>query len=172
VVAELGPGRLPTKSRFLQRNRLIAAGSRATVVVEAAWRSGAMSSAHHAARLLRPVGAVPGPVTSMASAGCHRLLRDGVAVCVTDADEVAELAGAAGTGLVDDPVLPPRAGDGLDAVTRSVLESLPRRAPADLAAVASSAGVTTGEARAALGLLELTGQAVLSGAGWRLGTSG
>jgi DNA processing protein len=172
VVAELGPGRLPTKSRFLQRNRLIAAGSLATVVVEAAWRSGAMSSAHHAARLLRPVGAVPGPVTSMASAGCHRLLRDGVAVCVTDADEVAELAGAAGTGLVDDPVLPSRAVDGLDAVTRSVLESLPRRAPADLDAVASSAGVTTGEARAALGLLELTGQAVLAGDGWRLGTSG
>jgi len=172
VVAELGPGRLPTKSRFLQRNRLIAAGTRATVVVEAAWRSGAMSSAHHAARLLRPVGAVPGPVTSVASAGCHRLLRDGVAVCVTDADEVAELAGAAGTGLVEDRVEPPRPRDGLDDVTRRVLEALPRRAPADVAAVASSAGVTTGEARAALGLLELDGSAARSGAGWHLGERG
>ncbi|WP_456820839.1 DNA-processing protein DprA [Cellulomonas sp. URHB0016] len=172
VVAELGPGRLPTKSRFLQRNRLIAAGSRATVVVEAAWRSGAMSSAHHAARLLRPVGAVPGPVTSAASAGCHRLLRDGVAVCVTDADEVAELAGAAGTALIDDPVEPPRAGDGLDAVTRRVLEALPLRVPADLVSVAASAGVTAGEARAALGLLELDGAATRSGAGWRLGSRG
>ena len=61
LVSEVPPGSLPTKSRFLQRNRLIAAAGRATVVVEAAWRSGAMSTAHHAARLLRPVGAVPGP---------------------------------------------------------------------------------------------------------------
>ncbi len=172
VVAELGPGRLPTKSRFLQRNRLIAAGSRATVVVEAAWRSGAMSTAHHAARLLRPVGAVPGPVTSAASAGCHRLLRDGVAVCVTDSDEIAELAGAAGTDLVVEPVDPPRAGDGLDAVSRSVLEALPRRTPADLATVASSAGVTTAEARAALGLLEIAGSAVRSASGWHLPRGG
>ncbi|GIG21835.1 DNA processing protein DprA [Cellulomonas chitinilytica] len=172
VVAELGPGRVPTKSRFLQRNRLIAAGSRATVVVEAAWRSGAMSSAHHAARLLRPVGAVPGPVTSAASAGCHRLLRDGIAVCVTDADEVAELAGSAGCDLVDERVEAPRPGDGLDPVTRRVLEALPRRVPTDLATVASSAGVTTAEARAALGLLELDGSAVRSSAGWRMGTRG
>ncbi|MBO9553747.1 DNA-protecting protein DprA [Cellulomonas sp.] len=172
VVAELGPGRLPTRSRFLQRNRLIAAGSRATVVVEAAWRSGAMSSAHHAARLLRPVGAVPGPVTSVASAGCHRLLRDGVAVCVTDAAEVAELAGASGTDLVTERAEAPRAGDGLDAVTRAVLEALPRRAPADLATVASSAGVTTAEARAALGLLELDGSAVRSGGDWSLRAGG
>ncbi len=91
VVSEMPPGALPTKSRFLQRNRLIAALTRATVVVEAAWRSGALSTAHHAADLMRPVGAVPGPVTSVASAGCHRLLREGAAVCVTDVDEVVEL---------------------------------------------------------------------------------
>ncbi|WP_448629717.1 DNA-processing protein DprA [Cellulomonas soli] len=103
VLAEVPPGAAPTKSRFLQRNRLIAAMTSATVVVEAAWRSGALSTAHHAARLLRPVGAVPGPVTSVASAGVHRLLREGVAVCVTDAAEVMELAGVAGVDLAPTP---------------------------------------------------------------------
>ena len=125
------PAACPTKSRFLQRNRLIAAAGRATVVVEAAWRSGAISTAHHAARLLRPVGAVPGPVTSMASAGCHRLLRDGVAVCVTDAAEVRELAGLIGTELASgsDAAADARAArphDALDPVTRRVLDALRR----------------------------------------------
>src|SRR5450756_1961145 len=91
LVSEVPPGSVPSKVRFLQRNRLIAAASRATVVVEAAWRSGALSTATHAAGLLRPVGAVPGPVTSAASAGCHRLLRDGCAVCVTDAADALPL---------------------------------------------------------------------------------
>ncbi|MBU5422751.1 DNA-processing protein DprA [Cellulomonas hominis] len=93
LVAESPPGTPPTRSRFLQRNRLIAAVTGATVVVEAAWRSGALSTAARAGELLRPVGAVPGPVTSMASAGCHRLLRDGAAVCVTGVDDVTELLG-------------------------------------------------------------------------------
>ncbi|WP_235866112.1 DNA-processing protein DprA [Serinibacter arcticus] len=96
VVAEVGPGSAPSRSRFLTRNRLIAALGGVCVVVEAGWRSGTLSTAMHAARLLRPVGAVPGPVTSAASAGCHRLIREGVAVCVTDAAEVRELLGARG----------------------------------------------------------------------------
>ena len=139
LVSEVPPGSLPTKSRFLQRNRLIAAAGRATVVVEAAWRSGAMSTAHHAARLLRPVGAVPGPVTSMASAGCHRLLREGVAVCVTDAAEVRELAGVIGSSLVaaasatrtaDERAA--RRHDALDPVSARVLDALSRRVPVEL----------------------------------------
>jgi DNA processing protein len=93
VVAECPPGTAPVRARFLLRNRLIAALSGATVVVEAAWRSGALSTATHAAALLRPLGAVPGPVTSMASAGCHRLIRDGAAVCVTGTPDVLELVG-------------------------------------------------------------------------------
>ena len=76
VVAEQPPGFPPHRSRFLTRNRVIAAAA-ATVVVEAAHRSGAHSTAHHAAELGRPVGAVPGPVTSASSAGCHRLIRNG-----------------------------------------------------------------------------------------------
>jgi DNA processing protein len=83
LVAESPPGTPPSRARFLQRNRVIAALTGATVVVEAAWRSGALSTAARAAELLRPVGAVPGPITSTASVGCHRLLRDGAAVCVT-----------------------------------------------------------------------------------------
>ncbi|WP_426595231.1 DNA-processing protein DprA [Cellulomonas sp. McL0617] len=172
LVSEVPPQSLPTKSRFLQRNRLIAAAGRATVVVEAAWRSGAMSTANHAARLLRPVGAVPGPVTSAASAGCHRLLRDGVAVCVTDADEVSELAGLTGADAVAADVAADararRPTDHLDPVTRRVLEALPRRTAAEAGRVAASAGVSAAEANAALGLLELDGWAVRRGNAWLL----
>ncbi|MGV8970399.1 MAG: DNA-processing protein DprA [Microbacteriaceae bacterium] len=91
VVSELPCGAAPTRWRFLQRNRLIAANSRAVVVTEAGWRSGALNSAGHARTLGRPVGAVPGPVTSAASAGTHRLIRDHGAVLVTNAEEAAEL---------------------------------------------------------------------------------
>ncbi|WP_397427927.1 DNA-processing protein DprA, partial [Pseudolysinimonas sp.] len=85
VVSEVPLGTAPTKWRFLQRNRLIAAAARATVVVEAGWRSGSLNTAGHAAQLGRPLGAVPGPVTSSASAGCHRLIREYDAVCVSSA---------------------------------------------------------------------------------------
>ncbi|MEN9751472.1 MAG: DNA-protecting protein DprA, partial [Actinomycetota bacterium] len=85
VITELPCGFAPTKWRFLQRNRLIAALSQATVVVEAGWRSGSLNTAHHALELNRPLGVVPGPVTSASSAGCHRLLRETPAVCVTTA---------------------------------------------------------------------------------------
>ena len=91
VISEVPCGSAPTKWRFLQRNRLIAALADATVVVEAGWRSGSLNTAAHSAALARPLGAVPGPVTSAASAGCHRLLREFDARCVTNADEVMEL---------------------------------------------------------------------------------
>lgn len=94
VVSEVPPGFAPHRSRFLTRNRLIAA-SAATVVVEAAFRSGALNTARHATDLLRPVGAVPGPATSPSSAGCHALIRDGAAVLVAGADHVLELVESA-----------------------------------------------------------------------------
>lgn len=173
LMSEVPPQSLPTKSRFLQRNRLIAGVARATVVVEAAWRSGAMSTAHHAARMLRPVGAVPGPVTSAASAGCHRLLREGVAVCVTDVDEVSELAGLTGWAALSEAERAADAGarrdtDHLDPVARLVLDALPRRTAVDVERVASAAGVTGREASAALGLLELDGRVVRRGNQWLL----
>lgn len=174
LVSEVPPGGVPSRQRFLQRNRLIAALSGATVVVEAAWRSGALSTATRAAALLRPVGAVPGPVTSAASAGCHRLLRDGAAVCVTDAAEVLELLAGAGPApgpdaAVGGPAVP---ADGLDPVARRVLDALPVRAWAEVASVTRVAGVSPSEARGALGLLELAGLADRDGERWRRSSSG
>lgn len=91
LLSEMPPGGSPTRHRFLQRNRLIAALTAVTVVVEARWRSGAQNTAHHALALGRPVGAVPGSVHSASSAGCHRLLRETPAELVTDAADVVEL---------------------------------------------------------------------------------
>ncbi|MDN4615033.1 DNA-processing protein DprA [Leifsonia sp. F6_8S_P_1B] len=92
LIGELPCGSTPTRWRFLMRNRLIAAVSNATVVVEAGHRSGSLNTAGHASQMGRPLGAVPGPVTSPASAGCHRLIREYAATCVTTVDEMVELA--------------------------------------------------------------------------------
>lgn len=174
VVSEVPPGSVPSRVRFLKRNRLIAAAGAATVVVEAAWRSGSLATAALALDLLRPVGAVPGPVTSMSSAGCHRLLREGRAVCVTDTDEVRELAGALGEdggGVRESEQVRDasarRREDGLDAGAASVLEALPVRRGAVLEAIVRAAGVSPGEAMAGLGRLELAGLAERDGVGWR-----
>lgn len=164
LISEVPPGSVPAKVRFLQRNRLIAAVARATVVVEAAWRSGALSTARHAAGLLRPVGAVPGPVTSASSAGCHRLLREGAAVCVTDVAEVLELVG---TVPAPEPGGERRAEDDLGPVARRTLDALPLRRPAPEESVARTAGLSEREVRAALGRLELAGLACRDGAAWR-----
>ncbi|TFC74576.1 DNA-protecting protein DprA [Cryobacterium sp. TMS1-20-1] len=90
-VSELPPGSAPTRWRFLQRNRILAALTGATVVVEAGHRSGSLNVAAQAHALGRPVGAVPGPVTSPASAGCHRLIQEGIASLITDAQDVTDL---------------------------------------------------------------------------------
>jgi len=91
VVSELPVSSPPTKWRFIARNRLIAAATHATIVVEAGWRSGSLNTAGHAHFLGRAVGAVPGPATSAASAGCHRLIRDYGATLITNTDEAVEL---------------------------------------------------------------------------------
>ena len=96
LVSECPPDRGPTRPGFLVRNRIIAALSRGTVVVEAALRSGALNSARHARELCLPVMAVPGPVTSEQSAGCHELIRDYGAMCVTCATDVFEHIGLPG----------------------------------------------------------------------------
>ena len=90
MVSEWPPDRAPTRPGFLVRNRVIAALSCGTVVVEAALRSGALSTARHARDLCRPLMAVPGPVTSDLSAGCHEIIREWGAVCVTGARDVIE----------------------------------------------------------------------------------
>src|SRR5690606_16833234 len=166
VVSEVPPGSVPGKQRFLKRNRLIAALTSGTVVVEAAARSGALSTANHAVRLLRPLGAVPGPVTSMASAGCHELLRRGAAVCVTDAAEAAELVGDLGETA---PARrgETRPGDDLDEAGKAVLDALPVRRPAHERSVARAAGLALADTTGALGLVELSGLAEQQDGGWR-----
>jgi DNA processing protein len=166
VVAEVPPGSVPSKQRFLKRNRLIAALTSGTVVVEAASRSGALSTANHAVTLLRPLGAVPGPVTSMASAGCHELLRRGAAVCITDAAEAAELFGDMGE-TAPQRRGEPRPGDDLDAAGKAVLDALPVRKPAHERSIARAAGLALGDTTGALGLLELMGLAEQKDGGWR-----
>nr|WP_237583501.1 DNA-processing protein DprA [Clavibacter michiganensis] len=109
VVSELPCGASPTRWRFLLRNRLIAAVSAATVVVEAGARSGSLNTANHALALERPLGAVPGPVTSVSSSGCHRLIRDSGAVCITSAEEAMELVpGWSGSAAEGARGLPPQ----------------------------------------------------------------
>lgn len=93
VVSDKPHGTVATRSLFLARNRITAALSDAVVITEARWASSSLHAAARARRLNRPVGAVPGSVYSAMSAGCHRLLKEGSAVCVTDAADLAELAG-------------------------------------------------------------------------------
>ncbi|WP_426990833.1 DNA-processing protein DprA [Pseudarthrobacter sp. Y6] len=91
TLSELPPTSAPTRMRLLARNRIIAALAGVTCVVEARWRSGALNTAHHAETIARHVAAVPGSIHSANSAGCHRLLKEGNAVLVSDAAEITEL---------------------------------------------------------------------------------
>jgi DNA processing protein len=168
VVSEVPPGSAPTRSRFLERNRVIAAATGGTVVVEAALRSGALNTARTALALGRPVGAVPGAVTSMMSAGCHALVRDERAVLVTDAAEAADLVGRVGDDLAPEQRGGGRPGDDLDAVTRRVLDALPVRRGSPVERVCSVAGLDLASTQSALGRLALLGLAEREGAGWRV----
>ena len=91
LLSELPPGAAPTRWRFLQRGRLLAALSGTVLIAEAGYRSGTLHTAARAAELGRPVGAIPGPITSATSTGCHRLLRDSLATVITGYDDVREL---------------------------------------------------------------------------------
>ncbi len=166
VVSEIPPGSSPTRWRFIERNRLIAALSRATVVVEAAHRSGAMGTAARADKLSLPVAAVPGPVTSPSSYGCHRLLRNG-AICVTSADELAEICGPIGEYLAEELPIPGRVQDGLDPRDLRVFDALPLRTGAGLLSLTKTAGLEAESVLASLGRLELRRLALREGGGWR-----
>lgn len=168
VVSELPPGTRPTRPRFLVRNRLIAALSRGTVVVEAALRSGAQNTAGHAEALLRHVAAVPGPVTSATSAGCHRLIRQQKAVCVTRVEEVIELVGAMGEDLAPEPAGPVRPWDHLGEEDRKVLEAVPAGRGAGPATIAVRAGVDLATTLGSLGALAAAGFVERVAHGWRL----
>ena len=94
LVSEVLPGAHAIPSRFLTRNRIIAALSQATLVVEAAFRSGSLRTARDAAELMRPVMAIPGPISAPTSEGCHRLIGERAAEIVTSVTDAIELISA------------------------------------------------------------------------------
>lgn len=166
VVSESPPGTAPGRHRFLSRNRLIAAMTSGTVVVEASARSGALSTANHASALLRPVGAVPGPVTSQASAGCHRLIREGQAVLITGPADIRELVAPMGEHLAAEPDVGRGLLDGLREDHARVFDALPARSGAEVDSIARVSGLAPDEVRSALGLLELDGRVRRRGTRW------
>ncbi|MFI9582546.1 DNA-processing protein DprA [Streptomyces sp. NPDC052236] len=168
VIGELPPGAHPTPSRFILRNRVIAALTRGTVVVEAEYRSGSLVTARSAQKLGRFTMGVPGPVTSGLSAGVHELLR-GEGVLVTDAAEVAELVGDIGDLAPDrrGPVVP---RDLLDPVSARVLEALPARGAVAGEQVALGAGTTADETLGRLYELHSLGFVERQGDNWQLTT--
>ncbi|MGW0630767.1 DNA-processing protein DprA [Streptomyces sp. NPDC001984] len=166
VVGELPPGDHPTPSRFILRNRVIAALTRGTVVVEAAYRSGSLVTARAAQRLGRFTMGVPGPATSALSAGVHELLR-GDAVLVTDPAEVVELVGDIGelAPARRGPVLP---RDLLEPAARRVLAALPGHRAAAPREIARGAQTTQDEVIARLYELRALGYVERHGDGWKL----
>jgi DNA processing protein len=180
VISEWPPGRHPARLRFLVRNRTIAALTCGTVIVEAGERSGALNTARHAALLGRPLMAVPGPVTSAQSAGCHRIIREWGATCVTRADHIIEMLSPLGT--IDPPSAgtgsPSPAGTGspspgpsrdeLDTDSARVLDALPARGGTGTATIAAEAGVDLDTVLRCLGLLAGSGFIERCDRGWRL----
>jgi DNA processing protein len=166
LLAELPPKDHPSRSRFVLRNRVIAALTRGTVVVEAALRSGSLSTARHARRLGRLVMGVPGPVTSGLSAGVHELLRN-EGNLVTDAAEVIELVGSIGDLAPQrhGPTLP---RDVLHREAALVLDALPARGAVDSRLLAQTIGITPDAAVARLQELCGLGFAERVGDGWQL----
>jgi DNA processing protein len=167
VISEVPPGSAPTRYRFLQRNRIIAALASVTVVVEARWRSGALNTAHHAESIGRVVATVPGSVHSANSAGCHRLLRDGGAVCVTDVGEIAELAGAIGESNPAEKDVAAAMHDGLSLEDLILLDALPLRSTTSVEKLTVVAGLSTDAVRAGLGRLGLLGLASSERGAWK-----
>ncbi|HEX6515889.1 MAG TPA: DNA-processing protein DprA [Nocardioidaceae bacterium] len=169
VVSELPPGCSPTRIRFLSRNRLIAALTQGTVVVEAAVRSGALNTANWAARLHRPVMGVPGPVTSAPSEGVHELIRNGTAVLVSTGAHVLELVAPVGAFCAPVPRGRSSARDRLDERERRVLEAVPVRVPVGTESIARTAGVGREEVASTLLRLKTHGLVEEADGHWRLG---
>ena len=166
VISESPPGGAAMRNRFLTRNRLIAALSRATLVVEAALRSGTRSTATEAGSMGRPVLAVPGPVTSPVSAGCHLCIREGSATLVTGVDEVLRELGVDVPDHSEGLPPPVPAVDALGARESRVFDCLPLRRPVTIDALSRSAGVPVPDLVAALGRLQLLGLVHRSAEGW------
>lgn len=174
LIAEVAPGTTPTRWRFLQRNRLIAALCAATIVTEARWRSGALSTAHHATEMGREVGAVPGAVYSANSAGCHRLIREGAAALITDAAEVLELINSNANMVASTPggeTNPTKESettdyDGLAIQDLLLLDALPNRTARTIDELSTLAGLGIGSILGGLTRLTTRGLVEQRGEGW------
>ncbi|MEU1621802.1 DNA-processing protein DprA [Streptomyces sp. NPDC005722] len=171
LIGELPPGSHPTRSRFVLRNRVIAALTRGTVVIEAQYRSGSLITARRARKLGRFVMGVPGPCTSALSHGVHELLRaDGV--LVTGAADVIELVGRIGEDLAPErrgPVLP---RDLLPPAAARVLEALPAKGATGCAELAVAAGSTPDDTLTRLHELHALGFVEREGLRWKLARVG
>ncbi|MEN8675465.1 DNA-processing protein DprA [Nocardioides sp.] len=168
VVSEAAPGCAPQRIRFLARNRLIAALTRGTVVVEAATRSGALNTSTWAGRLNRVVMGVPGPVTSVSSTGVHEQLRTGAMSLVTSGSDVLELIGESGTHLVEPARAPETVRDRLTARQRQVLDAVPVAQGVGADSLARVAGLGLLEVRSALAVLQRAGLVMSDEGGWRI----
>lgn len=168
VVSEQPPGSAPTRLRFLARNRLIAALTRGTVLVEAALRSGALNTAGWAELLSRHVMCVPGPVTSCTSQGVNNWLRQGRGTVVTHGSEVLELLGQAGEHLVVEPRGEERPRDALTRVEQQVIEWVPVSAPAEVGSIARLCSMHVRDTVGALRRLEAKRFVRFEDGGWRL----
>jgi DNA processing protein len=167
VISEYAPATPPARHRFLVRNRLIATLSAGTVVVEAGVRSGARNTAASAAALGKELMAVPGPITSPMSLGCHELIRTGTAIPVSSVAEILESVGRLGENLAPRPETPTRPTDGLSDQALRVHEALPFRFGRAIDQIAVESAVPTDRVRALLPELELTGLAERCEDGWR-----
>ena len=168
VVSEQPPGSGPTRPRFLARNRLIAAMTRGTILVEAALRSGALNTAGWAELLSRHVMCVPGPATSYTSQGVNNWLRQGRGTVVTHGSDVLEMIGQAGEHLVVEPRGETRPRDTLTSVEQRVIEWVPVSSPAQVDSIAQLSSLHVRETVGALQRLAAKGFIRHEEGGWRL----
>jgi DNA processing protein len=171
VLSEWPPGAEPHRHRFLIRNRVIAALTRGTVVVEASARSGAKQTATRARQLGRSTMAVPGPITSAMSVGTHQLLRTVEGRLVTSAAEIIEEVGLIGDDLAPIVRGPDRDRDRLGEAVAQVLDGVPRR-PAGPQEIAAAAGVSLRTALRALPDLVEEGFVIQDDSGYRVAPNG
>jgi DNA processing protein len=169
IVSEAAPGDRPERGSFLRRNRLIAALTDGTVLVEAGLRSGARNTLAHAQELGRHRFVVPGPVTSRSSTGCHAALRaDTDAVLVTGTADVLEVVGRMGDDLAAHPRGPGDTRDGLGERARALLDLLPPHEAWTADRLGAATGLGAREVLAICSALAGTGLLERSEEGWRL----
>ena len=166
VISESPLGQEVRRQRFLTRNRLIASLTRATLVVEAAVRSGTTSTANAAMALNRPVLAVPGPVTSVMSGGCHKLIRDTDALLASRIEDVLEVIGE--LGEFSAPAQERRSIDDLSPTQARILDAIPARGSIGMNDLVIDSGCSVADVSGALAVLMLRGFTDEGPVGWRL----